>query len=70
MMRLVRLVWALLVLAMAGPALAQEVSDAVAISSPDGSVEVRIGTDGGEGHPTWTMSRKGKLIIAPSRLGF
>ncbi len=39
------------------------------VTSPDGSIAVTVVTDG-EGHATYTITRKGRLVIAPSRLGF
>ena len=39
------------------------------VTSPDGSIAVTLVTDG-EGHPTYTVTRKGRLVVAPSRLGF
>ena len=39
------------------------------VASPDGSIVVTIATDG-EGHASYTVTRKGETIIAPSRLGF
>ncbi|MCC6926548.1 glycoside hydrolase family 97 protein [Novosphingobium sp.] len=68
-MRLLPLIAALSAASLAVPAQAQEPAKAVTVSSPDGSLVVSIGA-GNEGHPTWTVSRKGKLLIAPSRLGF
>ena len=38
-------------------------------SSPDGSISVKIETDNG-GRTMYSVSRKGKILIAPSRLGF
>lgn len=51
----------------AAPALAQQVP--VTASSPDGTVSVALSLDG-DGRPSYTVTRKGKQIIAPSRLGF
>lgn len=48
-----------------GQALAQDVTAA----SPDGSIVLTVGTDG-DSRPVWSLSRKGKLLIAPSKLGF
>ena len=49
---------------LATPALAQ-----VTASSPDGSIVLTVSTDN-DSRPTWSLSRKGKLLIAPSKLGF
>ncbi|WP_082451338.1 glycoside hydrolase family 97 protein [Sphingomonas sp. Leaf30] len=38
-------------------------------TSPDGSIAVTVATDG-EGHATYSVTRKGTLIVKPSRLGF
>jgi alpha-glucosidase len=38
-------------------------------SSPDGSISVEVGTDN-DGRVQYSISRKGKLLIAPSSLGF
>jgi len=55
------------------PALAQEakppVNPSVTASSPDGSIVLTVTTDN-DSRPTWSLSRKGKLLIAPSKLGF
>ncbi|MES2445146.1 MAG: glycoside hydrolase family 97 protein [Pseudomonadota bacterium] len=57
------------------PALAQveqQTAAGVAIAkaaSPDGKVEVMVGVDG-DGRPYYAVSRGGKAIIRPSRLGF
>lgn len=51
------------------PALAQSSMPPATVLSPDGTIAVSVGTDG-EGHPVWTLSRKGKLLVSPSRLGF
>ncbi len=50
----------------ASPALAAPVATA---RSPDGSVSVELNTDG-DGRLRYSVSRKGKAIIAPSALGF
>ena len=39
------------------------------IASPDGSIVVKVTTDG-DGRALYTVTRKGELIVAPSRLGF
>jgi alpha-glucosidase len=59
---------AIALLAQAVPALAQ-VKGPVSASSPGGTVSVSLSTDG-DGRAIYTVSRKGKPIIAPSRLGF
>ena len=38
-------------------------------SSPDGSIAVSVELDG-DGRAHYSVSRKGKLLIAPSKLGF
>ncbi len=48
----------------ANPALA-----ATTASSPDGSITVSVDTDN-DGHAKYAITRKGKLLIAPSTLGF
>ena len=66
---------ALVALALAAPVAAQiirttdaAVPDAT-LTSPDGSIAVTVRTDN-EGKATYTVTRRGKLIVAPSRLGF
>lgn len=49
------------------PALAQQAP--VTASSPDGTVSVAVTIDG-DGRAAYAVTRKGKPIIAPSRLGF
>ncbi|MFC0588636.1 glycoside hydrolase family 97 protein [Novosphingobium aquiterrae] len=64
-------IWAATALAassLAATAHAQERPSASA-SSPDGSIAVTLTTDG-DGRPFYTVTRKGKLVLAPSRLGF
>src|SRR3546814_4410232 len=39
------------------------------LASPDGSIVLTVSTDN-DARPTWSLSRKGKLLIAPSKLGF
>ncbi|WP_414712563.1 glycoside hydrolase family 97 protein [Sphingobium sp.] len=51
------------------PALAQEARPSVTAASPDGSIVLTVSTDN-DSRPTWSLSRKGKLLIAPSKLGF
>ncbi|HLM52236.1 MAG TPA: glycoside hydrolase family 97 protein [Pseudoxanthomonas sp.] len=41
----------------------------VGVSSPDGRLTVQITTDN-DGRPSYAVSRAGKAVIAPSRLGF
>lgn len=53
----------------ATPALAQAARPAVTAASPDGSIVLTVSTDS-DSRPTWSLSRKGKLLIAPSKLGF
>lgn len=48
---------------------AQEQHPAVSATSPDGSIVLTVSTDN-DNRPTWSLSRKGKLLIAPSKLGF
>ena len=52
----------------ATPALAQNAPAAQA-SSPDGTVSVALTIDG-DGRASYSVTRKGKAIIAPSKLGF
>ena len=54
---------------LSAPALAQETRPAVTTSSPDGSLVLTVSTDN-DSRATWSLSRKGKLLIAPSTLGF
>jgi alpha-glucosidase len=51
----------------ATPALAQQAP--VSATSPDGSVSVSVTIDG-DGRAAYAVSRKGKPVIAPSKLGF
>ena len=52
------------------PALAQQTQDApVTLASPDGSLVLTVAIDG-DGCPTYSLSRKGKLLIGASSLGF
>lgn len=55
--------------ALSAPAFAQDARPAVTASSPDGSIVLTVSTDN-DSRPTWSLSRKGKLLIAPSKLGF
>jgi alpha-glucosidase len=54
---------------LAAPALAQEARPSVTAASPDGSIVLTVSTDN-DSRPTWSLSRKGRLLIAPSKLGF
>ena len=53
-------------LCLAQPALAEPVASA---ASPDGSISVEVSLDN-DGRAQYSISRKGKLLIAPSKLGF
>lgn len=53
----------------ASPAIAQQPRPSVTATSPDGTIILTVSTDA-DSRPTWTLSRKGKLLIAPSKLGF
>jgi alpha-glucosidase len=53
-------------MAVAVPAHAEQVASA---ASPDGSITLSVAVDG-EGHVLYSISRKGKLLIGASRLGF
>jgi len=52
----------------AAPALAQE-RPTVFATSPDGTLAVSVTTDG-DGRAAYSVTRKGKPVIAPSKLGF
>jgi alpha-glucosidase len=54
------------ILALSGPAYAEQVAQA---SSPDGSISVEVSTDN-DGRAQYSISRNGKVLIAPSSLGF
>lgn len=57
-------------LAVAAPAaIAQDARPSQTASSPDGNLVLTVSTDTDQ-RPTWSLSRKGKLLIAPSKLGF
>lgn len=58
-----------LLAAAAAPAMAQEARPSQTAASPDGSITLTVSTDTDQ-RPTWSLSRKGKLLIAPSKLGF
>ncbi|MFM5947777.1 MAG: glycoside hydrolase family 97 N-terminal domain-containing protein [Novosphingobium sp.] len=62
------LLGAIAALLVANPALAQ-VTGPVSATSPGGTISVELGTEG-DGRAVYSVSRKGKTIIAPSRLGF
>jgi alpha-glucosidase len=67
MMKLIAIATAAL---LAAPALAQTApAPDATIASPDGSIAVAVTTDG-DGRPLYAVSRGGKPIITPSRLGF
>ena len=51
------------------PAAAQETRPEQTAASPDGSIVLTVSTDNDQ-RPTWSLTRKGKLLIAPSKLGF
>jgi len=51
------------------PVLAQQARPSVTAASPDGSIVLAVSTDN-DSRPVWSLSRKGKLLIAPSKLGF
>ncbi len=67
-MRLFRLLTAALALLLAAPALAAE-SAPVTASSPDGSITVALMIDG-DGRAAYSVTRNGKPILNPSKLGF
>ena len=51
------------------PVAAQDSRPAVTATSPDGSIALTVSTDN-DSRPVWSLSRKGRLLIAPSKLGF
>ena len=57
------------VLLAAAPVAAQPARPSETAASPDGQIVLTVSTDNDE-RPTWSLSRKGKLLIAPSSLGF
>lgn len=67
-MRLMPVLGAAAALVAAAPALAQAKGTATA-SSPGGVVTVEVSTDG-DGRALYAVSRNGKPVITPSRLGF
>src|ERR1044072_9817849 len=72
---MLRFLLALLAMFATFPALArveQQTAAGIALAkatSPDGRIEVSVTTDG-DGRPYYAVSRGGKAIIRPSRLGF
>ncbi|WP_396595250.1 glycoside hydrolase family 97 protein [Brevundimonas sp. R86498] len=61
---------ALALVALCTPALAQTPAPApIMVSSPDGTLTVSVTTDG-DGRPSYAVTRLGRPMIAPSRLGF
>lgn len=72
-MQILRKLGAASALLFAVPAMAQSMAApapaAASVTSPDGTISVTLTTDN-DGHPVWTLSRKGKLLISTSRLGF
>lgn len=72
---MLRILAALAALCLAAPALAQVAQQTVtgpaqvSARSPDGNIEVTVTTDG-DGRPYYSVSRAGKPVIRPSRLGF
>ncbi len=67
-MREITLATAAMAALVTSPALAQAGAP-LAATSPDGKIRVELTTDG-DGRALYTVSRKGKPILAPSRLGF
>jgi alpha-glucosidase len=55
--------------ALSTPAMAESGVKMTSASSPNGDVEVKVSLDG-DGRPYYAVSRKGKPILSPSRLGF
>lgn len=58
-----------LLAAAAAPAFAQDTRPEQTASSPGGAITLTVSTDNDQ-RPTWSLSRRGKLLIAPSKLGF
>ena len=52
------------VLLAAAPVAAQPARPSETAASPDGQIVLTVSTDNDE-RPTWSLSRKGKLLIAP-----
>ena len=67
-MRMMPMLGAVAALLSSAPALAQAKAP-VSATSPDGKVSVELTLDG-DGRALYTVTRNGKAIIAPSRLGF
>ena len=67
-MRMMPMLGAVAALLSSAPALAQA-KEPVSATSPDGKIAVALTTDG-DGRAVYTVTRNGKTIIAPSRLGF
>ena len=67
-MRMMPMLGAVAALLSSAPALAQA-NGPVSATSPDGKIAVALTTDG-DGRAVYTVTRNGKTIIAPSRLGF
>ncbi len=64
--------WALAmatITAMPGVAMAQAAHPVVTAASPDGSITLTVTTDN-DSRAIWSLSRRGKLLVAPSKLGF
>lgn len=51
------------------PVAAQPARPSETATSPDGSIVLTVSTDNDE-RPVWSLARQGKLLIAPSSLGF
>ena len=71
-MQMLRSITAGVLLSAAAPALAQTAQPArptVTATSPDGTLVLTVTTDS-DARPHWSITRKGKLLIAPSKLGF
>ena len=66
---MIRTLLAMAALLIAAPAIAQTAAPAPSVASPDGRIVVAVTTDG-DGRPFYSVTRKGKQIIAPSALGF
>ncbi|WP_261312170.1 glycoside hydrolase family 97 protein [Sphingopyxis jiangsuensis] len=68
-MTMFRLAPLVFLVAAAAPVAAQQAPAPVTATSPDGRLALTVATDG-DARPTWSLSRKGKLLVAPSKLGF
>ncbi len=64
-----RLIPFVLLAAAASPVTAKELPSILTAASPDGKIVLTVSTDNDQ-RPLWSLSRKGKLLIAPSKLGF